>query len=98
MFTFSAAAVLSGLLGPQTVEYSQGSNLCFDALNQKDKFFLTHHDTGAAHTAAIFSLAVENKTTIFGPVTGDATFCKKFRISFDKFTACYTPQAHLGFS
>ncbi len=33
--SIGASAVLSGPLGPQTVEYSQGSNLYFDALNQK---------------------------------------------------------------
>ncbi|MEO6292457.1 MAG: ABC transporter substrate-binding protein [Burkholderiaceae bacterium] len=123
--TIGASVVLSGPLGPQTVEYGQGSNLYFDALNQKggvhgrkiiyktlddgfdvakaaentrkliqeDKVFLIYHNTGTAHTAAILPLAAENKTIIFGPVTGAASFREKFNHHVFNVRASYANEA-----
>jgi ABC-type branched-subunit amino acid transport system substrate-binding protein len=123
--TIGASAVLSGPLGPQTLEYGQGSNLYFDALNQKggvngrkiiyktlddgfdvtrtventrkliqeDKVFLIYHSTGTANTAAILPLATENKTIIFGPVTGAALFREKFNRYFFNVRASYANEA-----
>jgi len=97
-----ASQVLSGPLGPQTMQYGAGARLLFDAVNarggihgrkisfvslddgfdparalentrqlvEQDKVFLLFNSTGTAQTAAVLPYLTEQKTILFGPVTG----------------------------
>ena len=120
-----SSAVLTGPLGPQTTEYTVGSNLCFDAVNAsggiygrklvykpvddgfdvkrtventrkmllEDRVFLVYNSTGTANTAAILPLVTENKTVIFGPVTGATTFRDNYNRYLFNVRASYANEA-----
>jgi len=120
-----SSAVLSGPLGPQTIEYTVGSNLYFDAINasggihgrklvykpvddgfdvkrtventrkmvQDDRVFLIYNSTGTANTAAILPMLTENKTIIFGPVTGASTFRDNYNRFLFNVRASYAHEA-----
>jgi branched-chain amino acid transport system substrate-binding protein len=47
-------------------------------LINEDKVFMIFNNTGTAHTAAILPTLEENKTIIFGPITGAPVFREKF--------------------
>lgn len=104
------SAVLSGPLGPQTLQYGEGARLLFDSINAKggihgrkitltalddafdvkraventkrlveeDKVFLLFHNTGTAHTGAVLPYLAEQKTILFGPVTGASQFRNRY--------------------
>ena len=120
-----SSAVLTGPLGPQTTDYTVGSELYFDAVNAaggvhgrkivykpiddgfevkrtvenirklvlEDKAFLIYNNTGTAHTAAILPLLTENKTIVFGPVTGASTFRDNFNRYLFNVRASYAHEA-----
>lgn len=120
-----STAVLTGPLGPQTTDYTVGSNLYFDSVNAsggihgrklvykpvddafdvkrsventrkmilEDRVFLIYNSTGTAHTAAILPLATDNKTVIFGPVTGASTFRDNYNRYLFNVRASYAHEA-----
>ncbi|HAJ14590.1 MAG: ABC transporter substrate-binding protein [Hydrogenophaga sp.] len=104
------SAVLTGPLGPQTIQYGEGARLLFDSINAKggihgrkitltslddafdvkraadntrrlvedDKVFLLFNNTGTAHTGAVLPYLDEQKTILFGPVTGASQFRDRY--------------------
>lgn len=108
-----ASQVLSGPLGPQTLQYGEGARLLFEAVNKRggihgrkisfvslddafdparalentrrlveqDKVFLLFNSTGTAQTAAVLPYLSEQKTILFGPVTG----ASGLRSSFNRY-------------
>ncbi|MCZ8293426.1 MAG: ABC transporter substrate-binding protein [Hylemonella sp.] len=120
-----ASAVLSGPLGPQTLEFGEGSRLLFDAVNavggvhgrkivyttlddgfdvkraventrkliDEQGVFMIYNNTGTAQTGAILPLAEENRTIIFGPVTGATSFRNKVNPYLFHVRASYADEA-----
>jgi len=120
-----ASQVLSGPLGPQTVQYGEGARLLFDAVNarggihgrkisfvtlddgfdparalentrrlvEQDKVFMLFNSTGTAQTAAVLPYLTEQKTILFGPVTGASGLRENFNRHLFHVRASYAKES-----